>query len=401
MKLNKILPIILCCFVIVSSCTSTTKNDADTTQTVTEQEETPVVKGNFSVDISGQLKGGENMQLYFDQAFYQAFNPLDKVTIDGNGNFNIKAKNIEPGVYRLRVSDKKVLLVFDGTETAVVCNGDLVKVPNLIYEVSGSKSSKLYQDIGKQMFALVQKGQFNEANVQQMVDTTSNALVASFWSYTTLPLSNTFLYPDPEVVVKTHEIAIQKLIKSYPNSRYVQDYREELSPIISQLATQKIRIGVQAPDISLPNPDGKMYNLSDLKGKVVLLDFWASWCRPCRMNNPEVVRIYNKYQSKGFTVFSVSLDGLDEMTKTRQLGGNQANIDQYMANEKVKWQQAIQQDNLTWEYHVSDLKKWDCSPAKDYGVTGIPKTYLLDKTGKIVAINPRGAALEREIKKLL
>lgn len=402
MKLNKILPIVLSCFVALFSCTSTTTNESGTTtQTVTEQEETPIARGAFSVDISGQLKGGENLQLYFDQAFYQNFNPLDKVTIDGNGNFSVKAKNIEPGIYRLRVSDKKVLLVFDGTETSVVCNADLVKVPNLIYEVTGSKASKLYQNVGLQMFDLVQKGQFNEGNVQQMVDTTSNPLVASFWSYSTLPLASTFLYPNPETVVKTHETAIQKLAKSYPSSRYVQDYREELSPIISQLATQKIRIGVQAPDISLPDPSGKMYSLSGLKGKVVLLDFWASWCGPCRRNNPEVVRIYNKYKNKGFTVFSVSLDGLDEMTKTRQLGGNQATIEQFMANEKLKWQQAIQQDNLTWEYHVSDLKKWDCSPAKDYGVTGIPKTYLLDKTGKIVAINPHGDALEREIKKLL
>lgn len=406
MKLNKILPIVLSCFMVLFSCTSTTTSESATTtttvtETLTEQDETPTARGAFSVDISGQLKGGENMQLYFDQAFYQNFNPLDKVTIDGSGNFSVKAKNLEPGIYRLRVSDKKILLVFDGTETSVVCNANLVKVPNLIYDLTGSKASKLYQNIGLQMFALVQKGQFNEGNVQQMVDTTSNPLVASFWSYSTLPLASTFLYPNPEAVVKTHETAIQKLAKSYPSSRYVQDYQGELSPIISQLATQKIRVGVQAPDITLPSPSGKNYSLSDLKGKVVLLDFWASWCRPCRMNNPEVVRIYNKYKSKGFTVFSVSLDGLDEMTKTRQLGGNQATIAQYMDMEKQKWQQAITQDNLAWEYHVSDLKKWDCAPAKDYGVTGIPKTYLLDKTGKIVAINPHGDALEREIKKLL
>jgi thiol-disulfide isomerase/thioredoxin len=150
----------------------------------------------------------------------------------------------------------------------------------------------------------------------------------------------------------------------------------------------------------LKNPEGKTYSLHDLKGKVVLLDFWASWCRPCRMNNPEVVRIYNKYKSKGFTVFSVSLDGLDANTK-RRFAGNQASIDNYLAQERTKWISAIQQDNLTWDYHVSDLKKWDCEPAKAYGVSGIPKTFLLDKNGKIAAINARGKALENAVKELL
>ncbi|MFT6937043.1 MAG: peroxiredoxin [Saprospiraceae bacterium] len=400
MKLNKIFPIVLSCFVVLFSCSDTATSDADGAQQSVEQEETATAKDNFSVDISGQLQGGQGLQLYFDQAFYDSFNPLEKVTIDANGNFSVSAKDIEPGVYRLRVSDKKILLILDGSETTITCDADLAKVPNLIYDLNGSKPSNLYQNIGKQMFALLQKGQFNEANVQEMVDTTSNSLVAAFWTYTTLPLPTTFRYPNPEIVVKTHESAIQKLAKDYPGSRYVQDYRSQLSPILAQLATQKIRIGVQAPDISLPNPDGKNYSLSDLKGKVVLLDFWASWCRPCRMNNPEVVRVYNKYQKQGFTVFSVSLDGLDQATKSR-FNGNEATIAQYIDREKEKWQNAIQQDNLTWKYHVSDLKKWDCSPAKDYGVTGIPKTYLLDKEGKIVAINPHGAALEREVKKLL
>lgn len=116
MKLNKILPIVLSCLVVLFSCSDTTTNNTDSTQTVTEQDETPVARGAFSVDISGQLKGGENMQLYFDQAFYNSFNPLDKATIDANGSFTVKAKNIEPGVYRLRVSDKKVLLILDGSE---------------------------------------------------------------------------------------------------------------------------------------------------------------------------------------------------------------------------------------------------------------------------------------------
>ena len=198
-----------------------------------------------------------------------------------------------------------------------------------------------------------------------------------------------------------HETAIKKISAVYPNSRYVQDYLAMLSPVKTQLAMQRIRVGVDAPEISLPSPDGKVYSLSDLRGKVVLLDFWASWCRPCRMNNPEVVRVYNKYKNKGFTVFSVSLDGLDETTK-RRFGGDEVRAAQYIEMEKQKWQDAIAQDNLTWKYHVSDLKKWDCAPAKDYGVTGIPKTYLIDKKGKIVAIDPhRTGSLENKLLEFL
>lgn len=135
-----------------------------------------------------------------------------------------------------------------------------------------------------------------------------------------------------------------------------------------QQAGETIAVGMQAPDISLPDPSGKVRSLSSLKGKVVLLDFWASWCGPCRKANPHVVEVYNKYKSKGFDVFSVSLD--------RPEG-------------KQKWEDAIKQDGLVWNNHVSDLKFWDSAPAGVYGVRSIPKTFLIGKDGKIVAVNPR------------
>jgi len=128
------------------------------------------------------------------------------------------------------------------------------------------------------------------------------------------------------------------------------------SQIAQQQASETIRVGMPAPDISLPSPTGKQYALSDLKGQIVLLDFWASWCGPCRRENPNVVKVYEKYKKDGFTIYSVSLDGLDSR---RTAGLSAQQIAQGQKGQKKRWTDAIAKDNLTWPYHVSELKKWE------------------------------------------
>ena len=165
----------------------------------------------------------------------------------------------------------------------------------------------------------------------------------------------------------------EQFLAKYPN--YDPKFRQNIQTQINR--SKSMIIGAVAPEISQQTPEGKTANLSDLRGKVVLIDFWASWCGPCRRENPKVVAMYNKYKAQGFEVFGVSLDG-----------------------DKKRWEAAIEKDKLTWT-HVSDLKKWKSGAAADYGVRSIPTTILIDREGKILAKNLKGAALEAKIQEAL
>ncbi len=343
--------------------------------------------------INGEISDAANLQAFFDHiGLNNQSTPIGKTEIDGDGKFSInQPEGLEEGLYRLRIGAKRAQMIFDGTEKNVTLTGTLDDMTNGKLQVTGSPNAQQYADIQTRM----RSKQTSRDDLAKEVKTIEHPLTAALVAMQYLATDEKYL---PNL-----QAAAQKLTTSNPQSSYVKDYNNFVGGLQKQFAQRKaselVKVGQPAPEIELPSPDGKTYRLSDLQGKVVLLDFWASWCGPCRRANPHVVETYKKYKDKGFTVYSVSLDGIDSRVK-RQFQDKPDQLEQQMKRSKDRWLSAIEKDGLVWDYHVSDLKKWESVPASIYGVRGIPRTFLIDRDGKIAAVNPRNN-LEQELLKLL
>jgi peroxiredoxin len=327
------------------------------------------------ITIKGKFTDASDLRIFLDRILVvtKKVEVISQSELNGSGKFTIQTdKPLDAGIYRLRIGARFLPLILDGSEKTIQINGSLGDMDSGKCIIKGSEESvKAHQLLGK-----LYNKEIGLAELRAESLKAENPLSALYYAIGGI----TGTKEDVELLKNI----VNNLRTKYPKSTYTSDLDNMATSMEREIATrentQLVKEGSEAPNINLPNPDGKNIELKSLRGKVVLLDFWASWCGPCRRENPNVVNIYNKYKDKGFTVYSVSLD---------------------RPGAKENWKEAIAADHLTWPNHVSDLQHWNSAAGRAYGIQSIPHTFLLNKDGVIVAMDLRGEALEPAIKKYL
>lgn len=350
--------------------------------------------------ISLRIEGAGSQTAYFDQFRNGLPYHVDSVKLDADGKGVIEASALPLDFYRIAVGNEQLIVVLDSAEgLAVEGQAGMLATPK---RVGGSKHTEAMQRFTAETVGYEQKASAlrtalaqdpaNQANLDELNATNADYYerckqfvrdnIGSPVAISVLGRMN--LQQEFELFKETRDA----LRETMPSSGFFQSFREQVDRYEQEMILIKAQeeemkrlsnllpLGSAAPEIRQATPTGGSFALSQLRGKVVLIDFWASWCRPCRIENPNVKRVYERFKGKGFEILGVSLD-----------------------RDQTAWTEAIKADGLPWK-HVSDLQFWNNAAAQEYGVSSIPYTVLVDQEGKVLEKGLRADQLEARLSEL-
>jgi peroxiredoxin len=356
-------------------------------------------------EITGSIKNTNAKMVYLEETPLGSSERVivDSCVVSNNGSFHLRAKVSEESLFNLFLKDEPYPFAFVINDVPKVDVTADVKNPN-DYIVEGSPQSKslkvfsinasnkwnqLYL-LGREMDSVKKTGAGDSVLIA--LNTRGQSLLAGLKSYVTQFIKSS---PGPITSVwalgtyaqifsmDDYQALLNGIVQKFPDHKGIAAIKEmnDRQLALTKQKTDQARetnwVGKQAPELSLPDINGNQVKLSSYKGKYVLVDFWASWCLPCRRENPNVVDAYNKYKNKNFTIVGVSLD-----------------------KEKEDWVNAVQKDKLSWT-QVSDLQEWNSIAVSTYGFSGIPFNVLIDPDGKIIGQALRGSDLDTKLAEVL